>query len=270
MDFLVLYFTDKLMKNSARFISICLSATLGAIWSVICLLIPTQLLILEKLVTYFIITPLMYFVILNKNQIKGIKRKIKIVIRRLLKGSITMLLVTFLMSGIINTLRYLSSRYMVVDIVLKDYELLAFVLVTVMLVILIVKHIQKEKMNNMLLRRIEIEALGETFELMAIIDSGNCLIDSVTKLPVTVVEKSCFNRILENIDNLYKLKYHYTAYNCVGGKGGLIEVILADNMHIYVGDEKRSYTNVAIGLSDSRITGDGTYSALLNVAYLNN
>jgi len=254
------------MRYSAKFIRLGFSATLGAIWSVLCLLIPIRLIAFERLITYLIITPLMVSVI-AWDEVRKSKRSL--VIRKLLKGSITLLTVTFLFAGIMQAVRCSVVGYYFTNVLLRDYELLVFVVLTAIIIALIIVNERKIRLEESFKRRVKLSVCGETFEIWAIVDSGNCLTDALTKKPVTVVNKAIFNNILNDINNLYKLQYHFISFNSVGNKEGVLEVITAENMHIYQGEKEESYTNVAIGLSKSPITGDGEYEALLNVAYKN-
>ena len=97
----------------------------------------------------------------------------------------------------------------------------------------------------------------------AIIDTGNSLVDYVGKRPVTVVERTYFSDILSDIDNLQKLGYHLIPYNSVGNSGGMMEIITADYIHIYKGENMVTRERAAIGMSLRQINKNGDYHALL-------
>ena len=78
-----------------------------------------------------------------------------------------------------------------------------------------------------------------------------------------MVERTYFNDILSDIDNLQKLGYHLIPYNSVGSSGGMMEIITADYIHIYEGENVMKREDAAIGMSLGQINKNGDYHALL-------
>lgn len=61
----VLLITDWIFKFSARISRMIISATLGAVWAVICVCIPLRFALLEKFITYVPVTLIMAMIMLS-------------------------------------------------------------------------------------------------------------------------------------------------------------------------------------------------------------
>ena len=167
-------------------------------------------------------------------------------------------------------MQYYDEKYdrsnFIKNVILSDSELLIFLAVTVVLVVIVLRTLKTIRITDGLKRHIVIGVQGREIEMDAIIDTGNGLVDYIGKRPVTVVERTYFNDILSDIDNLQKLQYHLIPYNCVGGQDGMMEIITADYIHIYNGKEKKILENAAVGMSYRRLNMSGEYNALLGRA----
>ena len=160
-------------------------------------------------------------------------------------------------------LKYTFAGYFIGNVILSDSELVIFLTVTVIFVVIVLKTLKTIRITDGLKRHIVIGVAEREFEMDAIIDTGNSLIDYVGKRPVTVVERTYFNDILSDIDNLQKLGYHLIPYNSVGNSGGMMEIITADYIHIYEGENVVKREHAAIGMSLRQINKNGDYHALL-------
>ena len=245
----VLLITDWIFKFSARISRMIISATLGAVWAVICVCIPLRFALLEKFITYVPVTLIMAMIMLSgtKDFKQKTSKQLKLYMRNLLKAGAGMILIALFAGGII----------------LSDSELVIFLTVTVIVVVIVLKTLKTIRITDGLKRHIVIGVAEREFEMDAIIDTGNSLIDYVGKRPVTVVERTYFNDILSDIDNLQKLGYHLIPYNSVGNSGGMMEIITADYIHIYEGENVVKREHAAIGMSLRQINKNGDYHALL-------
>ena len=234
-----------------------ISATLGAAWAVICVCIPLRFALLEKFITYGPVTLIMAIIMLsgNKNFKQKTSKQLKLYMRNLLKAGAGMILTALFAGGIMHWLKYTFAGYFIENVI--------FLTVTVIVVVIVLKTLKTIRITDGLKRHIVIGVSGREFEMDAIIDTGNSLVDYVGKRPVTVVERTYFSDILSDIDNLQKLGYHLIPYNSVGNSGGMMEIITADYIHIYKGENMVTRERAAIGMSLRQINKNGDYHALL-------
>ena len=190
-------------------------------------------------------------------------KQLKLYMRNLLKAGAGMILIALFAGGIMHWLKYTFAGYFIGNVILSDSELVIFLTVTVIVVVIVLKTLKTIRITDGLKRHIVIGVAEREFEMDAIIDTGNSLVDYVGKRPVTVVERTYFNDILSDIDNLQKLGYHLIPYNSVGNSGGMMEIITADYIHIYEGENVVKREHAAIGMSLRQINKNGDYHALL-------
>lgn len=261
----VLLITDWIFKFSARISRMIISATLGAVWAVICVCIPLRFALLEKFITYVPVTLIMAMIMLSgtKDFKQKTSKQLKLYMRNLLKAGAGMILIALFAGGIMHWLKYTFAGYFIENVILSDSELVIFLTVTVIVVVIVLKTLKTIRITDGLKRHIVIGVAEREFEMDAIIDTGNSLIDYVGKRPVTVVERTYFNDIFSDIDNLQKLGYHLIPYNSVGNSGGMMEIITADYIHIYEGENVVKREHAAIGMSLRQINKNGDYHALL-------
>lgn len=261
----VLLITDWIFRFSARISRMIISATLGAAWAVMCVCIPLRFAVLGKFITYGPVTLIMAMIMLsgNENFKHKTSKQLKLYMRKLLKAVAGMIFTALFAGGIMHWLKYTFAGYFIQNIILSDSELVIFLTVTVMAVVMVLKALKTIRITDGLKRHIVIGVAEREFEMDAIIDTGNSLVDYIGKRPVTVVERTYFNDILSDIDNLQKLGYHLIPYNSVGSSGGMMEIITADYIHIYEGENVVKREDAAIGMSLGQINKNGDYHALL-------
>ena len=202
----VLLITDWIFKFSARISRMIISAALGAAWAVICVCIPLRFALLEKFITYGPVTLIMAMIMLsgNKNFKQKTSKQLKLYMRNLLKAGAGMILTALFAGGIMHWLKYTFAGYFIENVILSDSELVIFLTVTVIVVVIVLKTLKTIRITDGLKRHIVIGVAEREFEMDAIIDTGNSLVDYVGKRPVTVVERTYFSDILSDIDNLQK------------------------------------------------------------------
>ena len=188
----VLLITDWIFKFSARISRMIISATLGAVWAVICVCIPLRFALLEKFITYVPVTLIMAMIMLSgtKDFKQKTSKQLKLYMRNLLKAGAGMILTALFAGGIMHWLKYTFAGYFIGNVILSDSELVIFLTVTVIVVVIVLKTLKTIRITDGLKRHIVIGVSGREFEMDAIIDTGNSLVDYVGKRPVTVVERT--------------------------------------------------------------------------------
>lgn len=250
---------NKICKFAATFLQIILSATFGAIWSVVVIMMPVNIREFINICTYVVIS---FFMV----RICACKAKLL----EIAKGVVVLYGVTFVLSGSIHMLYYYTyAGYLVKTVILNSAELVLFVTVSVVLLYLIYIQYMRVKTYSRDKCRVLIECLGERVDLTGFVDTGNVLVDMYGKKPVSVAAKGEFCRFLK-IENYHKLKYHLIPFRSLGCENGMLEVITVDNMYIYRGKEKIEIKEALIGLASMELSSDGEYQILVNSGVLKN
>lgn len=126
---------------------------------------------------------------------------------------------------------------------------------------------------------------GKNVRILALMDSGNCLKDPISHMPVVIAEYTSLKPVLpadvcsffdetaeDNwLELLHKLPYewvsrlHIVPYSSLGRKGGLVIGFRPDYLTIEEqGGEAAQCTSVIIGIYNRKLASQGDYSALLH------
>lgn len=131
---------------------------------------------------------------------------------------------------------------------------------------------------------IRIYLTGKNIQMMALMDSGNCLKDPISHMPVVIAEYTALKTILPpdvcalfdktaEEDWLGLLPYlphdwvarmHIVPYSSLGRKGGLIVGFRPDCMVIEDNGATVQCTAAIIGMCNRKLAGQGEYCALLH------
>ncbi len=259
MDYIVLFLVNKLCRFAATKLRMLFSATLGAIWSVFEIMVPKQIHWLAIICTYVLISLLM---------IKICAWKCKL--SQLLKGVVTLYGVTCMLAGVMHMIYYNTyAGYLINQVIMKDSDLLVFVMISLGLLYLIYIQIIRLKTYGKKMCRVRIEICRQNIELMGMIDTGNVLMDPFVGKPVCVADKTCFDKVLGEIEDLQDCKYHIIPFSSLGCENGLLEVVTVDNMYIYHKENAIKVEGALIGLAPSRVSTDDEYEMLINARVLN-
>ncbi len=124
--------------------------------------------------------------------------------------------------------------------------------------------------NSVIKLKITID--GKTTTVNALIDTGNALYDPITMLPVMILEKEKLKSIIDtdNITNTNKILYdeikkynmHIIPYKDASGNEHIFYAIKPQEILDITSN--RSLREMLIAITDSRLSSDGTYNALLH------
>ncbi len=150
-----------------------ISATLGAVWAVICVCIPLRFALLEKFITYVPVTLIMAMIMFSgtkdfkQKTSKQLKLYEESVESRCRNDS------CHFAGGIMHWLKYTFAGYFIENVILSDSELVIFLTVTVIVVVIVLKTLKTIRITDGLKRHIVIGVAEREFEMDAIIDTGN-------------------------------------------------------------------------------------------------
>ena len=103
-----------------------------------------------------------------------------------------------------------------------------------------------------------VEQSGRKVRLKGLIDTGNSLTDPLTGQPVCIVEREAVESLMESTQ-----KRRYIGFRSVGNEHARLLLVRFDSLYL-PGKEKKQICDIWIGISDTRISTDGTYRILVN------
>ncbi|HCH82824.1 MAG TPA: hypothetical protein DE316_07045 [Eubacterium sp.] len=270
MDLVILLIVNRIMRYHASAIRLLLSSTLGAVWSVVAVMIPDRYRLFVNLCTYFIVTALMLAVInsplniIKARQSNKDRYALTNYLKELFKGMIIMLSVACFSGGIMHMIVYYTYAGWIIRRILVTYNQLIYLILISVVVIIVIARVYRTYKKNSDIYKVTVIVDNHKIMLHGIVDTGNQLTDKYTGKPVNVMDKSYFENVLYQINDYGRLKYHFIPYRTIGNNEGIIEVITSDYMYISGKDETKAYKGALIGLSDRKVSQNGEYQALIN------
>lgn len=112
--------------------------------------------------------------------------------------------------------------------------------------------------QNQYVCEILVEQSGREVRIKGLVDTGNSLTDPLTGQPVCIVEREAVESLMENTQ-----KRRYIGFRSVGNEYARLLLVQFDSLSL-TGKEKKQICDIWIGISDTRISTDGTYRILIN------
>ena len=129
-----------------------------------------------------------------------------------------------------------------------------------------------------------LETGGQKVELKGLLDTGNCLRDMDTGKPVCVMEKNRFSGMLEKKqqealekfcrmedageEEIRGMNPRYLPYTALGCERGILPVITADRLELFVEGRKISVPQPAIGLSSTPLSPYKNFEMIISTKIL--
>lgn len=233
MDFSILFVVRSVLKIKKSILRLIFSAVFGGVYAVTEMIIPHGV-IIGTLLTYIIALEIMVLIAFGK-----------VDFRKNLKMILFIYLTAFLLNGIINMLHISDSMW----------KVLLVVFLTCGLLIIGIKKVFCMIGEQSVLYITKITEENNTICIKALKDTGNNLIDPLTKKPVSIVEKDIMKQLISE-----KTKMLYVPFKSVGKENGIMEACLVEQMEI----EGRKYKNAVIGLFDGKLSAKNEYHMILH------
>lgn len=279
MNFLILYTTGKLLRRSIKKTRIFIASVLGALY-VFSLYINLSKFIIN-------ISKIIMALVLIKVSFNS-KKFIK-----LIKELIVFFMVSFVYSGCaLGFIHCLKPKviYVVNGIIIGGEYIFEIVLISAIISFILIKSSMnliklKYKINKKdMICKLELILGNNKIKIDGLIDTGNLLVDPISKDPIIVVEKEkLINFIPENdielIEDLlggdkeiqnenFNAKIRAIPYISVGNKNGIMFAYKIDCVKVEYQDEISELKNVLIGIYNDALTKNDKYSALLGLQIL--
>ncbi len=240
MDYILLLIVRKMLKCNATHGRICIGAAVGSLLTCITIILP---------IPYPVIKLILFHVFVNTCMIQvGLKIK---TIRLFLKAMITLYIGSFLLGGIMETVRpYVRVGSLFLVLAIAGYYL----------VLGIWKFISYMQRWNQFHCKVELYLGNERYEIKGLIDTGNGLRDPISGEPVSVLNHAVAKKLfgekpLKNV--------RYIPYRSIGKKEGVLAAFQIDRMCVWT-DTKCWVENPLIAISEEPIGMGNEYEMILN------
>lgn len=280
MNCIILFATAMVLKLKVKYTRILFASILGAIYSVI-----SYVGILKLYSSIFLkifLSILIVHIAFNPPNLK-----------RMWKDLVIFYLISFVFGGVAFALIYIIKPQEILmknGLFLGTYPLKTILLGAIIsfLVILLAFKIVKGKFRKKdMFCDIEIKINNKSVKTTAMIDTGNCLKEPITNMPVVVIEHTLLyecipKEILNNLDNIlggdlgkipYEIKEKYIPkfklipYSSLGRQNGMLLGIKSEYIKI-ITEEKENITKAIVGIYNKSLTKRGEYRALIGIDVL--
>lgn len=242
MDFFVLFLTRIIIKNNKRLYRIILSAIIGATYAVVILVLKYSctyeiynMIEIEKIITYVVVVYIMVLVAYGKYRF-----------RVMLRHMLFVYLITFMLSGIIDMIYYSSGT--------KRLSYTKVIIITFVFETAVVCFFRVRQNRESILSyySVTIAVDSKIINVIGMVDTGNSLVEPITKKPVSIIEwgSLCFE----------PEKILYVPYNSVGKKHGIMQAFVAD----YISVNGKKIKKPIIAIHRGKFSGNKEYQLILH------
>jgi len=262
---LLLYFVFKTIKQPVPWWRIVISAAVGTAFALVMPLL-TWTGISAFLVRMFI-GAILVFIVQNKS------------FARFLLFYLLFLTYTFAFGGAIYGLLFMFTdvagglTYFTYNTAVPMGVLVAGVAVFAWVMRLLIKYLNVRHSVNNLLRDVVIHYGDEKFKITSYLDTGNRLVDPVSKAPVVIITVSLFLKMFPDVsvDRIYLNRLckegiedgRYINFSTVGDNGNMF-VFAPQKIEIVDKNQKKTHENVRLGVTMKGFKDAIKYDALLH------
>lgn len=119
----------------------------------------------------------------------------------------------------------------------------------------------KERKGRQRVYNVKISENGECFELKALYDTGNSLLEPISKKPVSIVEENETTRLwLERKPQRYRV----VPFRSIGEENGILEGTTVDEIAVSLGGRQIVEKDAMVALYKGKLSRDGSFQMILN------
>lgn len=262
MDAAVLMLVKKLLGYSSTYRRILLASLTGALWVCLIVVYPLKPALLEDFVTYVVVSCLMVALSFRPKTMG-----------KLAKGVAALYMVTFTMGGLFYAV-YAHTRLgyyisMLAQGNLREAMPLSIAACLTAAAYCFFRFFWEKLMET---KRIE-DSIFEvclfyrdgSVMLTGLADTGNGLLDPVSKRPVSVVAYEACKELLKTVDNI-----SYVPFQAVGTEDGILPAVVIDRMQLRQGEKIVIVEKPMIAVYRHTLSANGRYQMLIHPAALEN
>lgn len=277
MNYIILFATAMVLKTKIKYTRLFIASLLGAVYSVVAYIGILKL--YTSIVMKILLSILIVYIAFNPQSLK-----------KMWKNLVIFYLASFVFGGVAFALIYVVRPQEILmknGLFLGTYPLKTILLGAIisLLVILVAFKIVKGKFSKKdMFCDLEIKINNSTVNTTAMIDTGNCLKEPITNIPVVVLEHTLLyecipKQILNNLDNIiggdfeeipqeiketYISKLKLIPYSSLGKQNGILLGIKPEYVKVST-EENERIINAIIGIYNKSLTKRGEYRALIGV-----
>ncbi len=162
-------------------------------------------------------------------------------------------LTIFILGGILILIENVLGR--------KKVSMLSWGIVVVFLVVVIEKIYIKISAKNDFVEVVLTISENQQCQVTALVDSGNGLIEPISKLPVSIVEEQVLRRYK---DLLQEEKFRLVPFHSVGQEHGILEAYFIEKMEIKCEGEPVFIKQPIIAIAKGKISANEKYQMILH------
>lgn len=278
MNFIILHLTGYFFKKEESMIRLFIGASIGAIYSFI-FFVPS-LHYLLGISFKFIVSIIMVVVAFLPYRFKDFFKQLFV-----------FYLISFVFGGATFALFYFTDFRSILSngiFYLESFsvQMVYYAVAVAYLLIVVTMHLIKSNVNKAnLFKDIIIKTDGMTTTVRGMIDTGNSLTEPLTNTPVIVVEIDSLMAILPNrlamtikneetidlsilvddtISSYWASRLKIIPFSSLGQKNGMLVGFRPDSVLMENEDDPYEFKKVIIGITSTKLSQSGDYSALLN------
>ena len=279
MNYIIILASGMVCRVNIKHIRILLASVLGAIYAI--LVYSIDLKIYTNPIIKILISICMIYIAFNSTNIKV-----------LLKQLVIFYLSSFCFGGAAYYLLHNINPNLIQSvngILLGTYPIKIAILGGILgfFIINISFKIIKNKLTKKdMIYEVEIFYNEKSSNIKVILDTGNLLIEPITKIPVLIVEAEklkgivpedlidnienvIYNNSFEDIDEEIKTRCSIIPFSSIGKSNGIIIGFRPDYIKIYTEDGEEIRKKVVVGIYNNKIARNGLYSGLIGLNLLN-
>ncbi len=246
-------------------------------WVVVIIYVRIRYVWLTMLITYLVISGLMVLICFPVKSIK-----------KLVEGVLVLYVAAFVFGGILNTIYFnFGLGVLIRSLIWGEYKDITVIIILGFAVMIFICRLLKNYEQQILKRRhtysVTLIHKDKNVEVKALYDTGNCLIEPISRRPVSICTEDISDMLLgERADKLKNImdcigseafideKVYVVPFMSVGNENGLIVAIEINAMKIHIRGKTVEEKRPLIGFCKGRINSDLSYSMILNSAVLSN
>ncbi|MGL5634889.1 MAG: sigma-E processing peptidase SpoIIGA [Sarcina sp.] len=249
INFFLLTMTLQILSYDFKYRKILLSSILGSIYTLVILF--EELSIFTNIIFKVLVVLIMIKIILGK--IRNIE---------LVKSIGVFFFVSICFSGFCFMFAMAENPYDITNaFTINNYSskvLLFSCIILYLALTRIYTYLKKRSIVKGLLYELKFVFRGQIVNIKSFLDTGNELVEPVTGLPVIIIEKGIIN-----VENFVNSEKFIIPYRVVNGMTNKIEGIKISNVSLKDVDGQLKEIDAIIGVTQSKLSRDGSFQALL-------
>lgn len=281
MDLFILHFVGKLMKYKCNMIRECLASGVGALGVCVDLLVIRQESYIIHLILYGVLSFLMIYLSFHPKNI-----------RSFLTGAGCLYLVTFLLGGIVSWIFYSSRLGYYIQLITHNKQIanmgtknfLIIFIASFLLFKLLFRNLISFRKKSKTHFQIEVELMEGSVKTVGLMDTGNSLIDPITKMPVSIGEYQLFKHALspeyqiaieayiknQDMDQVHSLtNLHFIPYQSIGKSHGMLIGVISNKIHIKTEKDTVTKEKIMLAFSKEQLSNRHEYFVILHPDIMN-